>query len=453
MVISIASPGFYVSLIKMAMFSLRLSCLSSSNIRYVFYSAGQGGRPRWTSQPATEEVQDQWEYILATEHFHPATINEVRAICHDREGAVQDDATYSRLEDAAALAAPTGPTQACYQSTRGFSMKIAVFSAQTYDKRFLDEANLRQSEPFELRYQQAALSLQTVAFAQGCDAICVFVNDLLDAPVLDALKRLGVRGIFLRCAGFNNVDLDAAHELGFLVARVPAYSPEAVAEYTIALIMTLNRQTHRAYNRVREGNFMLDGLLGMTLHEKTFGIIGTGKIGLAVAKIANGFGCKVLGYDPVASPEFATLGEMVEMNTLLARADIVTLHCPLVEDNRHLINAEKLHLMKPGAMLINTSRGALIDTRAVIAALKSRRLGALAIDVYEEEGPLFFQDRSSDIIADDVFQRLMTFPNVLVTGHQGFFTIEAMREIAGVTFENLNCLANGTDCPNIVARP
>lgn len=331
-------------------------------------------------------------------------------------------------------------------------MKIAVFSAQTYDKHFLDEANQRQSEPFDLIYQPASLSLQTVGFAQGCDAICIFVNDMLDAPVLHALKSLGVRGVFLRCAGFNNVDLDAADELGFLVARVPAYSPEAVAEHTIALIMTLNRHTHRAYNRVREGNFMLDGLLGVTLHEKTFGIIGMGKIGRAVAKIANGFGCKVLGYDPVVSPEFATLGETVDLNTLLARSDIVTLHCPLVEDNRHLINAEKLHLMRPEAMLINTSRGALIDTRAVIAALKSRRLGALAIDVYEEEGPLFFQDRSSDIIADDVFQRLMTFPNVLVTGHQGFFTIEAMREIAGVTFLNLNCLAKGTNCPNAVVR-
>jgi len=329
-------------------------------------------------------------------------------------------------------------------------MKIAVFSAHTYDKNFLDEVNRREPAPFDLIYQEASLSLQTVAFAQGCDAICVFVNDVVNAPVLEALHRLGVKGVFLRCAGFNNVDIDAAQKLGLLVARVPAYAPEAVAEHTVALIMTLNRHTHRAYNRVREGNFMLNGLLGMTLHGKTVGIIGTGKIGLAVAKIMNGFGCRVLGFDPIPSPEFTAIGELVDLDSLLARSDIVTLHCPLVENNRHMINREKLGLMKPGAMLINTSRGALIDTRAVILALKSRRLGALGIDVYEEESTLFFHDRSSDIIDDDVFQRLMTFPNVLVTGHQGFFTTEALREIADVTFQNLNCLVNGTSCPNAV---
>jgi D-lactate dehydrogenase len=331
-------------------------------------------------------------------------------------------------------------------------MKIAVFSAHSYDKHFLDEANQRDALPFDLIYQEAGLSLQTVAFAQGCDAVCVFVNDILDAPVLEALANLSVRGILLRCAGFNNVEIEAADKLGFFVARVPAYSPEAVAEHTIALIMTLNRHTHRAYNRVREGNFMLDGLLGMTLHKKTVGIVGMGKIGLAAAKIMNGFGCRVLGFDPVASPEFATLGEMVDIKTLLARSDIVTLHCPLFDDNRHMINAETLGLMQPGAMLINTSRGALIDTRAVIHALKSGRLGALGIDVYEQEGALFFHDRSSDIIIDDVFQRLMTFPNVLVTGHQGFFTTEAMREIAEVTIQNMRCLADGTKCPNSIVK-
>lgn len=332
------------------------------------------------------------------------------------------------------------------------SMKIAVFSAQSYDKQFLDEANQREAAPFDLIYQKAGLSLQTVAFAQGCDAICIFVNDLLDAPVLEALNNIGVRGILLRCAGFNNVDIATAHKLGFFVARVPAYSPEAVAEHTIALIMALNRRTHRAYNRVREGNFMLDGLLGMTLHGKTVGIIGTGKIGRAAARIFKGFGCDVLGFDPVASPEFSSLGEMVDLNTLLERSDVVTLHCPLFEANRHMINDETLRSMKPGAMLINTSRGALIDTRAVIQALKSRRLGALGIDVYEQESELFFHDLSSDIIADDVFQRLTTFPNVLVTGHQGFFTTEALREIAEVTFQNLHCLADGTECPNAVVK-
>ncbi|TCL90683.1 D-lactate dehydrogenase [Rhizobium sp. PP-WC-2G-219] len=331
-------------------------------------------------------------------------------------------------------------------------MRITVFSAQSYDRQFLNEAN--QAEPpsraFDLIYQEATLSLQTVALAKGSDAICAFVNDRLDAPVLDALQKLGVRGILLRCAGFNNVDVDAAARLSLFVARVPAYSPEAVAEHTVALIMTLNRHTHRAYNRVREGNFMLDGLLGMTMRGKTVGIVGTGKIGRATAKILNGFGCQVLGSDPMPSPEFRRLGDMVDLKTLLTRSDIVTLHCPLTEDNRHMIDAATLPTMKPGAMLINTSRGALIDTGAVISALKTGHLGALGIDVYEQESALFFHDRSSDIIDDDIFQRLMTFPNVLVTGHQGFFTTEAMREIATVTFENLHCLADGTPCANAV---
>lgn len=329
-------------------------------------------------------------------------------------------------------------------------MNIVVFSAHAYDKRFLNEANQSEVAPFNLAFHDVGLSMETVAFAQGSDAVCIFVNDVANGPVIEALHTLGVKGIFLRCAGFNNVDLEMAQKLGLLVARVPAYAPEAVAEHTVALMMTLNRNTHRAYNRVREGNFTLNGLLGMTLHGKTVGIIGTGKIGLAVAKIMKGFGCHILGFDPAPSPEFLAIGEMLELESLLQRSDVVTLHCPLFEHNRHLINSERLALMKPGAMLINTSRGALIDTRAVIAGLKSRRLGALAIDVYEQESALFFHDRSSEIIDDDIFQRLMTFPNVLVTGHQGFFTSEALREIADVTFQNLNCFAKGTDCPNAV---
>ncbi len=331
-------------------------------------------------------------------------------------------------------------------------MKITVFSAQSYDRRFLNEANQGEPRPYdvELIYQEATLSLQTAALAQGSEAICVFVNDRLDAPVLESLVKLGVRGILLRCAGFNNVDIDTAVSLGLFVARVPAYSPEAVAEHTIALIMTLNRHTHRAYNRVREGNFMLDGLLGMTMRGKTVGIVGTGKIGRATARILRGFGCDILGCDPIPSPEFKRLGDMVDLQSLLEQSDIVTLHCPLVEDNRHMINADSLSLMKTGAMLINTSRGGLIDTSAVISALKTRHLGALGIDVYEQESALFFHDRSSDIIDDDVFQRLMTFPNVLVTGHQGFFTTEAMREISAVTFQNLHCLAEGVPCVNAV---
>jgi D-lactate dehydrogenase len=327
-------------------------------------------------------------------------------------------------------------------------VKIAVYSTQAYDRRFLDEAIIAGGNDgrFTLVYLEAALSLETALLAKDCDAVCVFVNDVLSAEVLAALKELGVRAVLLRCAGFNNVDLKTASTLGFFVARVPAYSPEAVAEHAMAMVMTLNRNTHRAYNRVREGNFMLDGLLGMTISGKTAGIIGTGKIGLATARIFAGFGCTVLGYDPVPSPSFS--GVMVGLPELLTRADIVSLHCPLLPATRHMINAETLALMKPGAMLINTSRGGLIDTAAVIAALKSRQLGHLAIDVYEQESTLFFQDHSSDIIDDDVFQRLMTFPNVLVTGHQGFFTIEALREICAVTIANVACFADGTPCQN-----
>lgn len=334
-------------------------------------------------------------------------------------------------------------------------MNITVYSAQHYDERFLDEAFAAASQAGDVRlqYQKGRLTLQTAALAAGSQAVCVFVNDLLTAEVLQVLHDLGVRAVLLRCAGFNNVDMAAATRLGFFVARVPAYSPEAVAEHTLALVMTLNRHTHRAYNRVREGNFMLDGLLGFTLHGKTVGVVGIGKIGLAVARIFHGMGCRVLGVDPGAPQSFAALGEQVDQAQLLAESDMVTLHCPLNEATRHVIDAQALAAMKPGAMLVNTSRGGLIDTPAVIAALKTRHLGALAIDVYEQESDLFFHDRSSDIIDDDVFQRLMTFPNVLVTGHQGFFTVEALREIAGVTLHNWTCFTRGTRCDNAVAYP
>jgi D-lactate dehydrogenase len=329
-------------------------------------------------------------------------------------------------------------------------MKIAVFSAQPYDKRFLEETNTRSftNHDFQLIYHVFPLSQETVALAQGSDAVCVFVNDLLDAPVLEALHEGGTRAVLLRCAGFNNVDLKTADKLGLFVARVAAYSPEAVAEFAIALMQTLNRHTHRAYNRVREGNFSLDGLLGITMHGKTVGIVGTGKIGIAVARILKGFGCRLLAYDPNKVPEFGEFGEYVELEKLLEESDIVTLHCPLIDATRHIINDSTLDRMKPGAMLVNSSRGGLIDTVAVIAALKTRKLGALAIDVYEQESTLFYHDRSADIIEDDVFQRLMTFPNVLVTGHQGFFTTEAMTQIAEVTLRNMECFVNGTACSN-----
>ena len=330
-------------------------------------------------------------------------------------------------------------------------MKTAVFSARPYDRRFLDEARRSAGFAVEFVYFDAALAADTAALADGCQAVCVFVNDRLDADTLAALSRSGVGAVLLRCAGFNNVDLVAAAALGLFVARVPAYSPEAVAEHTLALVMTLNRQTHRAYNRVREGNFRLEGLLGTTLHGKTVGIVGTGRIGRATARIFKGMGCVVLGCDPFASPEFEGLGERVALEELLARSDIVSLHCPLTDVTHHMVDAASLSQMKPGAMLVNTSRGALVDTGAVIQALKSRHLGHLAIDVYEQESALFFQDRSGEIIDDEVFQRLMTFPNVLVTGHQGFFTVEALREISATTLDNLRHFALGTPCPNVVA--
>jgi D-lactate dehydrogenase len=327
-------------------------------------------------------------------------------------------------------------------------LRVAMFSAQPNDRRFFEEARAARTPQLHIHYHDTALDIDTAVLAQDCEAVCVFVNDVLDAAVLERLHALGVRAVLLRCAGFNNVDLAALARVGMFAARVPAYSPEAVAEHALAMILTLNRHTHRAYARVREGNFALDGLLGFTLHGKTAGIVGTGKIGLATARILQGFGCRVLGYDPYPSPAFAALGSMVPLDDLLAEADIVSLHCPLTEATHHLINASTLARMKPGAMLVNTSRGALVDTQAVIAALKSRHLGALAIDVYEQESALFFRDHSSDIIADDVFGRLTTFPNVLVTGHQGFFTIEALREIAAITFENLDCWLAGRACPN-----
>ena len=334
-------------------------------------------------------------------------------------------------------------------------MRTAVFSARPYDRRFLEEATQRAdaARSVEFLYFDATLDAHTAALAQDCEAVCVFVNDRLDAPVLQALHALGVRAILLRCAGFNNVDLAMAGQLGFFVARVPAYSPEAVAEHALALVMTLNRHTHRAYNRVREGNFMLDGLLGRTLYGKTVGIVGTGKIGLATGRIFKGMGCTVLGHDPYPSSAFDAIGTFVALDELLARADIVSLHCPLTPDTHHLINTASLARMKPGAMLVNTSRGGLVDTHAVIGALKARHLGHLAIDVYEQESALFFQDRSGEIIDDDAFQRLMTFPNVLVTGHQGFFTVEALQEISEITLRNLGDFAAGRPCANAVPLP
>ncbi|KAF9324344.1 hypothetical protein BG006_000645, partial [Podila minutissima] len=338
------------------------------------------------------------------------------------------------------------------QHTKGqkSAFKVAVFSAQPYDRRFLSQINQDhfQSLHVELVYYSSTLSQESTPLAACCEAVCVFVNDCVDEPVLKLLSEQGVRGVFLRCAGFNNIDLKAAERLGMFVARVPEYSPEAVAEFTVALMLTLNRRTHRAYNRIREGNFDLNSLLGFNMHKKTVGIVGVGKIGLAVARILKGFGCNLLAYDPYEEEDFKALGSYTKLEDLLQQSDIVTLHCPLMDSTTHLINRDSLKCLKKGAMLINTSRGGLIDTGVVINALKSGQIGALGLDVYENEASLFYRDRSSDIIQDDVFQRLVTFPNVLVTGHQAFLTEEALSEIAETTFQNLQHFADGTVCKN-----
>ncbi|OOQ86421.1 D-lactate dehydrogenase [Penicillium brasilianum] len=328
-------------------------------------------------------------------------------------------------------------------------MKLSVFSAKAYDRTYLDDVlTTRFPNLCTIEYHSFSLSAETAPLAHGSDAVSVFVNDTLDGAVLQALHAGGVRAILLRCAGFNHVDLATAEKLGLFVANVPAYSPEAVAEFAVTLVQTLNRKTHRAYTRVREGNFNIEGLLGMTLHGKTVGIVGVGRIGLATARIFHGFGCRLLAYDPFAGEEFTRYGTLVELDTLLQESDIVSLHCPLTEGTRYLINQKTLARMKPGAMLVNTSRGGLIDTTAVIEALKKKQLGALALDVYEAEGEIFYKDHFGEIIDDDGLMRLMTFPNVLVCGHQGFFTSEALTEISSVTLSNLSDFVEGRSCPN-----
>lgn len=322
-------------------------------------------------------------------------------------------------------------------------MRVAVFSTHAYDRHSFTEANAQGAH--EIVFLDVGLDERTEALACGFQAVCPFVNDTVNASVISALHEGGTRLLALRSAGFNHVDLEAADRQGMTVLRVPAYSPHSVAEHTLALILTLNRKTHRAFNRVHEQNFSLDGLMGFDLFGKTAGVIGTGKIGAIVARILLGFGCRVLAFDPVRNAECAALGaEYTPLDDLLVRSDIVTLHCPLTPQTRHLIGAAALARTKPGLMLVNTSRGAVVDTRAVIRALKTGRLGSLAIDVYEEEGDLFFRDLSEQVITDDVFARLLTFPNVLITAHQAFFTREAVRAIAETTMQNVTDFERGT---------
>jgi D-lactate dehydrogenase len=321
-------------------------------------------------------------------------------------------------------------------------MRTLVYSARDYDRRFLSEAAVDGEH--DLVFVDHHLDVHSALAADGFDAVCAFVNDDLSAPVLEALEERGVRMVAMRCAGFNNVDLEAAEQLGMTVARVPAYSPYAVAEHTVALMLALIRRIPRAAGRVREGNFSLDGLLGFDLRAKRVGIIGTGKIGMIVARILRGFGCSLRAYDPFPADEVRDLGvRYVDLDTLLDECDVVTLHCPLTPETHHLLDAEAFAKMRRGAMVINTSRGGLVDAPALVDALKSGQVGSVALDVYEEEGDLFFEDLSDSIIDDDVFARLLTFPNVLITAHQAFFTEEALRAIAGTTLDNLAAFAEG----------
>ncbi len=316
-------------------------------------------------------------------------------------------------------------------------MKISFFSAKPYDKTFFEKENKQYN--FDLMFYETHLGPHIVNAIEDEDAVCVFVNDRVNREVIEVLAKKGVKIIALRCAGFNNVDLEAAKEFGIKVCRVPAYSPEAVAEHTMAMLLTLNRKTHKAYNRVREQNFALNGLLGFNLYQKTIGVIGTGKIGKAFVDIAKGFGCKIIAYDLYPDEELKKKGvEYVELNTLFENSDIISLHCPLTPENHYMINEKSIATMKDGVTIINTSRGALINTSDTIEALKEHKIGYLGIDVYEQEEKLFFKDLSAEIIRDDAIQRLMSFPNVLVTAHQAFFTQEALEQISEITLKSIS---------------
>ena len=320
-------------------------------------------------------------------------------------------------------------------------MKTAVFSARRYDKTMLAKANL---EGHALRFIEDRLTPATAILATGCEAVCVFVNDSVDAEVLGLLAGQGTRLVATRSTGYNHIDTAAAERHGIAVVRVTDYSPHSVAEFAVGLLLAVNRKIARASVRTREGNFDLDGLMGFDLHGKTVGVIGTGKIGVIFARIMTGFGCTVVGYDKYPNPAFEGLGaRYVSIDELLDCSDVVSLHCPLTDETHHIVNATSLARAKRGSILVNTSRGGLVDTEAAIGALKTGQLGGLAIDVYEQEASLFFQDLSSTIITDDVIQRLVSFPNVIVTGHQAFFTVEAIGQIMRTTIESISALERG----------
>lgn len=328
-------------------------------------------------------------------------------------------------------------------------MNIIFFSSKTYDQQFFTTAN--NLYQFNIKYLDVSLNKTTTVLAKGYEAVCVFVNDVVDEDIIKELASIGVKLIALRCAGFNNVDLKSANDSGIKVVRVPAYSPYSVAEHTLALILTLNRKTHRAYNRVKEGNFSLNGLMGFDLHGKTVGLIGLGKIGMVTARILKGFGCVVLGYDILQPKEVEEIGiEFSSLESIYTSSDIISLHCPLTPETHHIINADSIAKMKKGVMLINTSRGALIDAKAVIEGLKNEQISNLGLDVYEEEADLFFEDLSDKVIQDDIFMRLLSFNNVLITGHQAFFTSNALQKIAEITLQNIEDFKNSLPLVNEV---
>jgi len=328
-------------------------------------------------------------------------------------------------------------------------MKIAVFSTKPYDKDYFEKYDDKHQH--QLSYFDTALDEHTAKLTKDFDAVCIFVNDNADKRVIKLIAENGVKLIALRCAGYNNVNLDAAKENEITVVRVPAYSPEAVAEHAVALIQTLNRKTHKAYNRIREGNFSLNNLMGFNLHEKTIGVIGTGIIGATFCKIMLGFGCKVVAYDIKESEELINLGvQFLSLKALFKSSDVISLHCPLNPETKHIINSDSIKMMKDGIMIINTSRGGLIETSEVIEALSSKKIGFLGIDVYEQEENFFFKDLSESIIQDDLLLRLNSFPNVLITSHQAFFTKEAMHEITSTTIQNFDDFENGKELKNQV---
>lgn len=331
-------------------------------------------------------------------------------------------------------------------------MKVLFFDTHEFEKSSILDANAGRHA---ITFLPLQLTHETCAMARNCEAICVFVNDCVSRDVLSELSKNGIRLVALRCAGFNNVDLRAAADLGIKVVRVPEYSPYAVAEHAAGLVLCLNRKLHKAYNRVREGNFSLDGLVGFDLHGKTVGVLGSGRIGKAFIRIMNGFGCRVLAFDK--NQDRGLAGELgfqyVPLNELLTESDVISLHLPLTPDTFHLINDDAFSRMKKGAMLINTGRGALVDTRALIRALKSGHLGAAGLDVYEEEEKFFFHDFSCGVVDDDVLARLMTFPNVILTSHQAFLTSDALKKIAETTVSNINAFEKGEALINEVLPP